>query len=627
MTEGSDLPFSENASRPARPRVRFAIEVQHDESLQSILARSAREHCISQLRPVLGAAGFRAARAGRIHLLPPDDLKNLAEVLRQDPDVLIRRSATAFEKSYSFGNMTVPHGIIELEKRRIGPRSLSIAPHHRFSWGNLLLPFCPVTLEELVDTCSCCGQSLGWAVSHGIGTCESCGELVEPSKSDNLHPDLVEGYRTMANLMSFDPDIRGAELSKHAPRLEGLDFGVVALTCLTLNRIFRDRLNWGRNLRPVLASSPLERAEFVSQSGSLLESWPEKIMDSFNETIEFAKSDHKSFSKLWTNLKSLTSESKSKCNGSADFIVRSIPDLDCRVRSRASIRDRHYSTTEAFLALGLQYKKLLSLVDADLIDFVELPAGRRRNIAVNAAQIDRLAEDIRRSIRLRSLAQKLKLPVYAIEQVAAAGIVEPVAADAIKHLFGEIRVSQSSADDLLNNLSEARSHTPLPPDAKSLLATSRVYGGGLKPWVAVIHALISKEIKFWVKDRVNSYHIFVRPLDIRWIMNRKCEGADQAIPREIMMSRFDAADVLNIPVLTLDRADVLRALESDGRPGRDFASVGRVKDLASRVITLAEIALRSDVHFNRILKDDRLAGVDPILFGWDRKQVEQRLFR
>ena len=52
-----------------------------------------------------------------------------------------------------------------------------------------------------------------------------------------------------------------------------------------------------------------------------------------------------------------------------------------------------------------------------------------------------------------------------------------------------------------------------------------------------------------------------------------------------------------------------------------------VKNLASRVISLPEIALRSDDNHNRILKDGRLAGIDRILFGWDRKQVEQRLFR
>ena len=627
MTKNFDLPFSESSNRPARPRVRFAIDVQQDESLQSILARSAREHCIFQMRPVLGAAGFRAVRPGRIHLLPPDDLRNLAEVLRQDPDVLVRRSATAYEKSYSFGDMTVPHGIIELERRRIGPRSLSVDPHHRFSWSNLLLPFCPATLEELVDTCSTCGQPLGWAVSLGIGTCEGCGELVHPSNSDDLDPELVAGYRVMANLMSFDREVRRSELSKHAPQLHGLDFGTVALTCLMLNKIFRDRRHWGRDLRPVLASAPQERAEFVAQAGRLLENWPENIMEAFTEAIDFAKSDHKTFSRLWNNLKALASDSKCKSNDSAQFIVRSIPDLDCRVRSRKSIKEKHYSMTEAFLALGVQYKKLLSLVDADLIDFVELPAGKRRNIAVNAAQIDRLAEDIRRSIRLRSLAQKLKLPVYAIEQVAAAGIVEPIADDAVKHLFGEIRVSQSTAQDLLDNLSKARSLDRLPSDARSLLATARVYGGGLKPWAAVIHALISNEIKFWIKDRVNSYHIFVRPLDILWTMNRKHVGGDQVIPRETKMSRFDASDVLNIPVLTLDRSDVLRALESDGRPGRDFASVAMVKNLASRVISLPEIALRSDDNHNRILKDGRLAGIDRILFGWDRKQVEQRLFR
>src|SRR3546814_1548206 len=73
---------------------------------------------------------------------------------------------------------------ILLDRRRISPLTLQTSEHHRAAWLLGLLPYCPLSLERLVDECpNCPGKKLGWRRSWGIANCERCGELVPPSSA------------------------------------------------------------------------------------------------------------------------------------------------------------------------------------------------------------------------------------------------------------------------------------------------------------------------------------------------------------------------------------------------------------------------------------------------------------
>src|SRR3546814_9913891 len=81
--------------------------------------------------------------------------------------------------------------------------------HHRAAWLLGLLPYCPLSLERLVDECpNCPGKKLGWRRSWGIANCERCGELVPPSSAAPLIPEHIENYRLFADLISFSPERR-----------------------------------------------------------------------------------------------------------------------------------------------------------------------------------------------------------------------------------------------------------------------------------------------------------------------------------------------------------------------------------------------------------------------------------
>jgi len=60
------------------PSVRFAIDVQDDESLPGIIARSAREHWLSKLDLILMAAGIETYTPGAVTYLVPTCPNRLA---------------------------------------------------------------------------------------------------------------------------------------------------------------------------------------------------------------------------------------------------------------------------------------------------------------------------------------------------------------------------------------------------------------------------------------------------------------------------------------------------------------------------------------------------------------------
>src|SRR3546814_412480 len=102
-------------------------------------------------------------------------------------------------------------------------RSLQTSEHHRAAWLLGLLPYCPLSLERLVDECpNCPGKKLGWRRSWGIANCERCGELVPPSSAAPLIPEHIENYRLFADLISFSPERRRLALAQVPAEVQAL---------------------------------------------------------------------------------------------------------------------------------------------------------------------------------------------------------------------------------------------------------------------------------------------------------------------------------------------------------------------------------------------------------------------
>ena len=194
-------------------RLRFDIDVQEGESIAGAIARGVREHVLVRTAPVLAAAGVDLKHIGLSQLATHAELRRLAFAARCDAALLIARAGQRIvpegggrSMDARFGRLVMPWAHLELDRRRIGPSTLQARPFHRLSWMNLLLPYCPESLERLVDQCPRCDGALGWRRAVGIGHCDQCWTEIPPSDAPGL-PDAPAGdYRLFALLSSPDPD-------------------------------------------------------------------------------------------------------------------------------------------------------------------------------------------------------------------------------------------------------------------------------------------------------------------------------------------------------------------------------------------------------------------------------------
>src|SRR3546814_721738 len=183
-------------------------------SLPRPVGSTGARYRLSPLRPrtpiVLRGAGLRISEPAAIGQAPAEDLDRLAQVLRCEREDLCDRTHRYFPNAWrrgpvSFGAAVVYREDILLDRRRISPLTLQTSEHHRAAWLLGLLPYCPLSLERLVDECpNCPGKKLGWRRSWGIANCERCGELVPPSSAAPLIPEHIENYRLFADLISFN---------------------------------------------------------------------------------------------------------------------------------------------------------------------------------------------------------------------------------------------------------------------------------------------------------------------------------------------------------------------------------------------------------------------------------------
>lgn len=188
-----------------RKRLRFECEPVADESAVGAFTAACHRHRLRSIASGLEGGGIRLSRPGSIQVAPPATLDAAAHVMRVDPGKLRAVAFTATERRdrVALGDLVMPRVAFDWERRRIGPITLRGRPHHRVAWLNLLLPYCPESLELLVDACPECGP-LGWRYTRGVAACEECGSTVPPSDQASLETEFADDYRHFADLVSRD---------------------------------------------------------------------------------------------------------------------------------------------------------------------------------------------------------------------------------------------------------------------------------------------------------------------------------------------------------------------------------------------------------------------------------------
>ena len=465
---------------------------------------------------------------------------------------------------------------------------------------NRLLPYCPESLELLIDTCSTCGQRQGWRHAWGINTCDvwACRSLLTHPTGEKLADELIDDYRLFAAIVSSDPDQRDAALAGVDPKLSTLPPAVLVSMILQLgSTVSSERARLHKNTIQNL--EPQRLASIVARGAHLIRDWPHTFRNGVVEEMMRIGLENGSEQRRFV------------------MVVRKLADRTVRPEQAVAIHD---ALPEASEHAGMALSKLLtpvvngsevcrrcllnpadlrSLRSHNLIPFRMATGKERIQAQYDEAAVAAMEKAFRQSEFASRLEQKLGIPRYASEQLACLGLVEQEDHPALLHLEKRLCLRKRSVEQLVQELENAGRRSPRPIESLKLRTAIKRFGGGPKPWAALLSALRAGEVPFWLEGSgrfIQRAYVMLADLE-RFTDLSFDEAAWPAFRFQQFMTQIDANEVLNLDNLQLRR--VLNAGELLFKASGVSVITNRadVLKLAEQNIAAGEIALRLGVHF------------------------------
>lgn len=583
-------------------RLRFDLAMGERESIPGAIARGVRDHVMVRTAPVLAAADVSMKHIGYSQIAGPDELRRLAYVARVEAERFIgsagepvRRAADDKSMETRFGSLLMPRVFLELDRRRIGPLSLQEQGYHRLSWMNLLLPYCPESLEQLVDRCTRCGSSLGWRYAAGIGNCDICDEEIAPATEPALTEALAENYRLFAQLSSPHAGGVDAAIMLMPSVLRGVDPGQLVRLALLLGGAVHDET--GAFSRNKVVELPAARLADVATTGTgLLRSWPTGLKEWVAGRTDELRNSPVEIERLRSRLRRIANRQLERSD-IVDLVCGALPDLRMHAAHGFSNGGRYYLYKKVQSLLGLSSPRMDALKRWPAIEFLRLNTAGKEQGQFDVDQIDALVPAFRKTVGMSSCTTRLGLPLYAIEQLCGSGLLEWEDNGALLATGTFDRVRSVSLNDLIAGLKARAAPEGIPLDCTSLAVATKRIGGRLKPWATIIHALIDGRIRFWLKASTpTTASIMVRGRDLAAFQHVTDPAAPEGLPISPLINQLDTAEVLNISTALLSGIQEDLGLEFD-KSGQGLAtSRTQVLSIAAEIVSNAEASHHLGVH-------------------------------
>jgi hypothetical protein len=613
----------------AIPRVRFAVEFEDDESIPGMMVRAATEHVLRQVGLIYDAAGVDCAYPGHAQLLPRADLERIAAVIRADPD---RLAANAGERVHSsnfgathqrarFGDLTLIRSHLELYRRRIGPVSLRTSAHHRVAWLNGLLPYCPQSLERLVDTCGHCSEPLGWLWTWGVEVCEWCERPVPASTEPPLPAEMAPHYQLFASLMSPVEAERAAARASLPARLRGVGYAtLIRLACRT-GLICRDEPITRCTQHELDELEPTTLASVVTTGAALLVDWPASFERFVHARADALRDDREGYH-LWRTLLRRISNRKSEGEEQSTLVLEVLPDLQNSFERSFAGGSRYYLPNEVARIWGVDHLETLRAVDAGAVKVTHLPGITRRRMQFDAVQVEAIGRLLRSTPAINTLPGKLDMPNYGVEQLVDARLLRRERHPAVLAIRPWICVQSRSLDLLLARLARAvRSGTP-PKDAVPLLAASRRIGGREKPWAAIVAAILTGKLRAWsAGGPFNTRTTLVLPNDMAQFDDVAFEASDAEFPFSPLINLDDLGEILNVSPKYLPAVVAHFDLKFESISRALCTGKAGALAVARAMVSSAEVGPHMGRSARRADTALRKESKSRVSVGWDRRQL------
>jgi hypothetical protein len=599
--------------------------------------KAASDNAHMNVSAILASAGYPHARSFDLALSRLENIGLLERVLGLDHDEL---AALTFSTLRSSGPLTTVSFLggeassfdIVTRRRRISASTLRSQPFHRAVWTHRLLPYCPISLELLVDHCPRCGQRLDWYRAtppgepcwrspdiNAIFRCgdPKCGHDLRDTSSSFLDDRLVASYRGMAGLAApGDQHGDGIDLP---PALHALPSGACFELGWSLARVFagdgatRARSN---TLDHDTILSTLHLAE------QILSGWPDRFQHELqtsarNAPTEVAVQQVRRFRAL--------TGAQARWLDVAEIIRQAYPALLKRDReSLRSLNPAVVTRTDASVICGMTGATFARAATSRGLEALSSRGERRAFQDFDMATIGRLRDAKLASMPLDSVAEHLGISYHGVEQLAAVGLLRLEEHPALAAIYRHPRVVRSSVDSLVEQLIRGSrgemSGTCIP------LRIAIKCLQGEKPWASILRALLEGALPFALDPNATRIvrGIAVPENSVDLLRSFSFRRADHPhFPFAKDMSRRDAEEALNLVPRTLEQA-LKQELGSDRSSGR--IRVGDVAAIAERLISAAEISARTRPGTRRLPRELKRARYKRIgAAGWSRREIEPLL--
>ena len=540
--------------------VRIAVVPEPDESLPGLVARAVAENVLLQTRILLaGADGL--LHPGTIGSMPTEDLRRLAAVLGCGEEAILARAHPYDEPGrgrgkgrgrgrVDFGGVPVLREDLLLERRRISPLTLAGSAHHRAWWLLGLLPYCPVSGERLVERCPDCPEeprrALGWRRSRGIGVCERCGRPVPPSAEPPLPERLGKGYWLFAGLLCIDAEVRARAVARLPERVRLLDPAARIDLTLQLGAACRSKpITLARS--GFVRLPPAILAEVVATGADLLRRWPDGLREWCSEELAAAGDDADRIGRVRRTLRR-PGLPHTAAPTQMGIWREALPNLFATFPRSSGDPRPTVLAGQTSRTTGLSFDQLEALEAAGALDVVMEYRRKRRFRQYRLDQVLGVKNALAGCAPASRAEWRLGLPAYAVEQLCCEGVLELAGHPAVAVVRTGLQLATAGLENLETRLAAAaRSGTP-PPGSVALGTAARRIGGRLKPWSAIIRALLDGSVPF----RLSGAGPFARRARVRpealaaFAAVAFDEGAHPGFDFSSELMQRDTAEILNV---------------------------------------------------------------------------------
>lgn len=633
------MPDHANWTPPVRGsgRVLFPTSVDPREYLMGVVLRAASDNAHMNVSAILASSGYPHARSFDLALSRLENVDELATVLGVDRDEL---AGLTFRPRRSFRHLTTVSFLggeassydIVTRRRRLSGATLRSEAFHRAVWTHGLLPYCPASLELLIDRCPRCGQKLDWfrATPAGEPSWQSpdinailrcgdpkCGYDLRDTSSSFLDDRLVGSYRAMAGLVA-PGDRQGCGIDL-PPALQALSSGACFELGWSLARVFaHDGVTRARS-KTLDVETVLSTLNLAQQ---FLSDWPDRFQFELEASVRNATTEVAA--QHVRRLKALT-RAKAMWPEVIEIVKQAYPALLKRDRETLRLLNPSIVTrTDAVEMCGMTARSFARAATSQGLKALSTRGDRRTFQDFDVAAIEELRDAKAASIPLDSVAERLGISYHGVEQLAVIGLLRLEEHPALAATYRLPRVLRSSLEGLVEQLirrSRAELSGPLIPLHIAIKCLQ-----GEKPWAAILQAMLDGNLPFALDPDVVrvARGVSVPPQSVDLLRSFSFRRGDYPdFPFATDMSRRDAEEALNLVPSTL-----LRALEQElgSARSRGRLKVGDVAAIAARVISAAEISARTRPGTRRLPRELKRSRYKRIgAGGWSRREIESFL--